>query len=53
VLRLVGTLLAINMPNGAHHSDLTHTPASPLDTPDITAGRLQVKAILKGWLADL
>jgi hypothetical protein len=50
---LSDTLLAVNMPNGAHHSDLTHTAASPMDTPDVAAGRLQVKAILHTWLADL
>lgn len=41
------------MPNGAHHSDLSHHPASPSDTEDVTAGRLQVRNILKGWLQEI
>jgi len=47
------TLVAINMPNGAHHSDLTHTPASPTDTADIKAGRQKVERPLGVWLDAL
>ena len=38
------TLVAINMPNGAHHSDLSHDPPSPTDTSDVTEGRAQARA---------
>lgn len=44
------TLKAINMPTGAHHSDLTHTPPSPDDTPDVQQARLQVAQLIQTWL---
>jgi hypothetical protein len=44
------TLVAINMPNGAHHSDLSHDPPSPTDTSDVTEGRAQALALLQQWL---
>ena len=53
VSNLSDTLIAINMPNGAHHSDLSHDPPGPEDTPDITAGRAQAAGLLSGWLAEI
>ena len=47
------TVLAYNAPNGAHHSDLTHTWPSADDTPDITEMRESVAVTLEGWLADI
>jgi len=47
------SLVAINMPNGAHHSDLSHDPPGPHDTPDITAGRAQAAGLLAKWLAEI
>ena len=53
VANLSETLIAINMPNGAHHSDLSHDLPGPQDTPDITAGRAQAAGLLSGWLAEI
>ena len=50
---LSSTLIAINMPNGAHHSDLSHDPPGPNDTPDITAGRAQAVRLLSNWLDEI
>ena len=44
-MNLSASLIAINMPNGAHHSDLSHEPPGPHDTPDITAGRAQASLL--------
>lgn len=43
-------LVAINMPNGAHHSDLSHAPPSDLDTPDVVAARAQAADLIARWL---
>jgi hypothetical protein len=49
---LSDTILALNFPNGAHHSDLGHD--WPLnDTKDIEEGHDQIIEILGGWLNDL
>jgi hypothetical protein len=49
---LSDTILALNFPNGAHHSDLGHD--WPLnDTKDIEEGHDQIIEILGGWLGDL
>ena len=50
---LSDSLIAINMPNGAHHSDLSHSLPGPQDTPDVTAGRAQAAGLLSGWLAEI
>ena len=50
---LSASLIAINMPNGAHHSDLSHDPPGPQDTPDMTAGRAQAASLLARWLAEV
>ena len=47
------TLLSVNMPQGAHHSDLSHQPAAPTDTADVTAARKKVADILGGWLREI
>ena len=46
-------LLVLNMENGAHHSDLTHTRPcpSPSDTADVLKVRAEGQEILTGWLA--
>ena len=47
-------LLAVNMENGAHHSDLSHTAPDPaVDTPDVTKARAQIGDIIAGWLAEI
>ena len=50
---LSSTLIAINFPNGAHHSDLSHNLPSSFDTPDITAGRQQALDLLTLWLQEM
>ena len=47
------SLIALNMPNGAHHSDLSHEPPSPADTPDVVAVRAKGLALIQHWLANL
>jgi len=47
------TLVAINFPNGAHHSDLSGRGPSEEDTPDLKQGFVQVRTILATWLAQL
>ena len=43
-------LLTLNMQNGAHHSDLSHLPPGPQDTPDVVAARAKATGILARWL---
>jgi len=47
------TVLAINLPNGAHHSDLSHGGPSDEDTPDVKAAYIQIENILAKWLNDI
>ena len=47
------SLIAINFPNGAHHSDLSGVYAPENDTPDIVAGYTQVRSVLATWLSDM
>ena len=47
---LSDTLISINMPNGAHHSDLQHILPNDNDTSDIVEARAQAIALIKGWL---
>ena len=44
-------LLTLNMANGAHHSDLSHSLPGPQDTPDVTEARAKATVILERWLA--
>jgi len=53
VKNLSQSLIAINMPNGAHHSDLSHNPPGPYDTPDIQAGRAHAADWLARWLGEI
>ena len=49
---LSDTLLAFNMPNGAHHSDLNYQfPDVERDTEDVLMVRELVARTLEGWLA--
>jgi hypothetical protein len=50
---LTETLVALNFPNGAHHSDLSGKGPSPDDTDDIRHGFDQIEEILGAWLASL
>ena len=50
---LSDTLIAINIPSGAHHSDLSGAGPSDRDPPDMWATFGQVKDILGTWLDEL
>jgi lysosomal Pro-X carboxypeptidase len=50
---LTDTLVAINFPNGAHHSDLSGHGPSPDDTEDIQRGFGQIEQILGNWLQNV
>jgi pimeloyl-ACP methyl ester carboxylesterase len=50
---LSATLLAFNAPNGAHHSDLSHSWPSSADTPDVQLVRDLAAATIEEWLADM
>jgi lysosomal Pro-X carboxypeptidase len=50
---LTDTLVALNFPNGAHHSDLSGKGPSEDDTDDIRRGFDQIEQILGTWLASL
>jgi Serine carboxypeptidase S28 len=52
---LSSTLLALNFPTGAHHSDLSsHGPLPDnQDTADIAAGFVAITGILEKWLGEL
>jgi lysosomal Pro-X carboxypeptidase len=47
---LSDSILAVNMPNGAHHSELY---ALTDDTDDIKEGQKRVEDILAAWLHDM
>jgi hypothetical protein len=50
---LSGTVIALNFPNGAHHSDLGHEYPTPGETKDIVKGHEQIVEILRGWLSEI
>ena len=51
---LSDTLVAMNFPNGAHHSDLRgQYESGKNETPDIRDGIRRIKQLLTEWLEDL
>jgi hypothetical protein len=50
---LSDSLIALNFPNGAHHSDLSGKGPSDDDTEDIRQGFDTIKSILQRWLGEL
>lgn len=57
---LSDTILALNLPSGAHHSDLNQVPdnqscgAEPgQECDDIIEGRVTIATILKGWIDEV
>jgi pimeloyl-ACP methyl ester carboxylesterase len=48
-------LFALNMPNGAHHSDLRHTRPCPApdDTEDVLEVRRRAAELMGGWLQSV
>ena len=49
---LSDSLIALNFPNGAHHSDLSHLGPNENDTDDIKDGYKKIAQILGDWLGD-
>jgi len=47
------TVLALNFPNGAHHSDLSHQGPTDDDTDDLKQGFDQITDILTNWLNEM
>jgi Serine carboxypeptidase S28 len=43
----------VNMVNGAHHSDLSHTGPSESDTPDVIEAFERIAGIIGDWLVDV
>jgi hypothetical protein len=43
----------VNMVNGAHHSDLSHTGPTENDTPDVAEAFIRITAIIGEWLDDV
>ena len=50
---LSDSLVTINFPNGAHHSDLSHEGPNDKDTEDIQAGYIQIANRLGQWLEEV
>mmetsp|Transcript_4002 Transcript_4002/g.6268 ORF Transcript_4002/g.6268 Transcript_4002/m.6268 type:complete len:565 (+) Transcript_4002:43-1737(+) len=46
-------VVALNFPNGAHHSELQTEWPLPYDTDDVAEGFEQVKSILKEWILQV
>ncbi|GMH91645.1 hypothetical protein TrVE_jg10783 [Triparma verrucosa] len=46
-------LIAMNFPNGAHHSDLSHSDPGPNDTEDIQEGHEKIAALIGEWLIEI
>jgi hypothetical protein len=54
VLRnLTDTIQARNLPNGAHHSDLSHQGPTAADTEDIQQAFVEIANLLEKWLNDI
>ena len=52
--KLVDLIVAINFPNGAHHSNLlSHEDPSAKDTEDIQHGFDQITNLLSFWLEGM
>jgi len=47
------TVLAINIEDGAHHSDLTHEGPTDKDTEDVKQAFVEIENILEQWLDDI
>ena len=47
------TIIPLNFPNGAHHSDINHVGPNREDTDDLREGYVQITNILNQWLEDL
>ena len=50
---LSDTVVALNFPNGAHHSDLQHVAPGDNDTDDIQQGYVDIANIIERWLEEI
>jgi len=46
-------LITINLPNGAHHSELGHVYEPAKDTEDVKAAHAQIAELLHSWLEEV
>ena len=46
-------LMAFNMKNGAHHSDLSHVLYGEEDTPDVRQVHTNILALVGEWLEEI
>jgi hypothetical protein len=47
------TVVAINIEDGAHHSDLSHEGPTDQDTDDVKQAYVEIETILKKWLNEI
>jgi hypothetical protein len=47
------SIVSLNFPNGAHHSDLSHQGPSAQDTWDIRQGYDKIEQLLGKWLQEI
>lgn len=47
------TIVAVNMPNGAHHSELKYTNTQHMDTKDVMEAHDEITDILAAWLKEI
>ena len=47
------SIIAINMPNSAHHSELYHYNSEGVDTEDVMKAHDDITDILEGWLEEI
>ena len=47
------SVVAINLPNGAHHSELSHVFPNDNDTDDVLAGYDTIETVLHQWLSEI
>jgi len=50
---IAGSVEVVNIPNGAHHSDLTHELPSDVDTWDVKDAHRRIIIILGDWLKNV
>jgi hypothetical protein len=50
---LSSSLLVLNFPNGAHHSDLSGQGPTDADSEDIKEGFRSIQTILGSWLEEI
>ena len=50
---LSDSIVAINMPNGAHHSELSHVNAENVDTDDVKQAHTEITELFAKWLDEI